>query len=80
MGGGEKKKVFFNLTESWKYIDDKRECVISYCTFKGSEIEKKKKIQAFDRNMKVAWRKYEVLWNVKKAKITPHSIQAILPA
>lgn len=38
-GGG---KVFFNLTELWKYINDKHECVISYCTFKGSEIEKEK--------------------------------------
>lgn len=39
---GKKKKVFFNLTELRKYINDKHECVVSYCTFKGSEFEKKK--------------------------------------
>lgn len=32
-------------------MNDKHECVISYCTFKGAEIENKK---VFDRNMKVS--------------------------
>lgn len=40
--GGGRKKYFSILTELWKYINDKHECVISYCTFKGSEIKKKK--------------------------------------
>lgn len=35
--------MFFNLLELWWYISDMHEGVISYCTFKGSEIEKKKK-------------------------------------
>lgn len=72
--------MFFNLPELWKYISDKHECVISYCTFKGSEIEKKKKQKEFDRNMEIVWRKYEMLWNVKKAKIKPRNIKSILPA
>lgn len=76
MEGG--KKVFFNLTELWKYDNDKHECVIGYCTFEDSEIEEKKigDWQEHEGSMKKIWNAMKC----KKSKNNPPQYSIYTPS